>query len=227
MQLTIPITGIIFMISGKMMRSFFLVSLFLLNTAFASSSPVQDDIKLQKLLVPFTNMKHVKMAYHEKRFSMFLKQPREYQGTIEYIYPDLFIKQVLTPVRKKFVINQDQLTIHSYNSGDNNKQEQEHSVSLNDYPQFKQFQTLLSALLQGDASKLTQYYRYNIYSLSDNQVRLKLKSHLADTFTQEQQTSSEHIEIILQNNLIKKITLFGFGGEKSELIFYDPEINKE
>ena len=194
------------------------ISATLTATSYAETKP--DSIQLQQLLVPFSKIQFIKLPFHEKRFSLFLKQAMEYQGFIEYTQPDLFVKQLLSPNNKKFVIKEDQLTIYS-----NDLKTQ--VLSLDDYPQFKQFKALFSALLQGNASELTRYYRYDISELPEDKTLLTLKSLIVDPFTQENNSSSKRIEIIFEDHAIKKITIIGFGSERSEMTFDKALIKKE
>ena len=115
MRLSTHTTGITFMTSGKTMpdfKSLFLIFLWLISNAVYA----QDDDKLQQLLAPFAETQHLKLAYQEKRFSLFFKQPQVYHGYIEYLSPDTFIKQIQSPVRKKIFIVQNQLTLYTYDS---------------------------------------------------------------------------------------------------------------
>lgn len=207
------------MTSGRTMfsRIVLILSLLLL---LAANLPADDSLmmnkenQLQQLLLPYKNIKTIKLSYNEKRFSLFLKKPKEYKGVIEYTRPDIFIKQMLSPERKKYIINKQQLVIYNKDATQ--------TLSLDDYPQLKQIKALFSALLQGNASELTRYYQYSISSTTkapDNnrQYRLILKSAVADLFTQENPTMSQHIEIIFQDDAIKKIIMSGPGGEKTEI----------
>lgn len=233
MQPTILITGITFMTSGRIMCNhpsfqplfvfqllFVVLFLFLATVnVFAKDADIKNDRELQQLLAPFAVTPYIKLAYLEKRFSLFLKQPQEFRGSIEYTRPDQLIKQVLSPTKKRFVIQHNQLTIYTYESknGNDNKTESKQTVSLDDYPQFKQYRAIFTGLLEGNAAQITQHYRYEIYSMPDDQTGLMLKPQIADPFTQEQQNINKHIEIIFHHQLIKKITMTGFGGERSEL----------
>ncbi len=194
------------------------------NNVFANDAEKKNNRQLQPLLAPFLATSYIKLAYREKRFSLFLKQPQEHRGFIEYTRPDQLIKQELSPGKKKFVIQQNQLTIYTYDAKTGNDSKQ--TVFLEDYPQFKQFSALFTGLLQGDAARLTQYYRYEIYSMPDDQTGLLLKPHIADPFTREQQNINKHIEVIFHHQLIKKITITGYGGERSELYFDVQNINQ-
>lgn len=230
------------MTSGKIMPD--LKVLFFLFILLVSSSPyAQDDHKLQQLLAPFADTKHLKLSYQEKRYSFFFKQPQVYQGYIEYISPDTFIKQVQKPARKKFVIVNDQLTLYNYVSksvsksasksdskpiaiakASSSKMEQPDKkiVSLDEYPQFKQLKALFSGLFKGQAAELTRHYRYEINSLANEQTQLILKSHIADPFTQnnlQKNNIAQQIEVFFHNDRITKIIMTGLGGEKSELLF--------
>ena len=246
MPLTILTTGITFMISGRVMcsRIVLLLCLFILPGISAgdalkikdeshrpinlpavvlqTSSPANmtagkfmfDKSQLEKLLMPYKDIKKIKLSYNEKRYSMFLKKPKEYKGIIEYISPDTFSKEILSPERKKYIINQQQLVIYHKDS--------KYVLSLDDYPQLKQLKALFSGLLQADASELTRHYQYSISTLAENtdhhkQYLLTLKSSVSDPFTEQDQKISQHIEIIFKDDAIKKITMFGFGGEKTEM----------
>lgn len=189
-----------------------------------------NDDALQQLLAPFSNTQHIKIAYEEKRFSLFLKKARLYKGYIEYIAPDTFIKTVKSPDRKKIIIVQSQLTLYQYDSKSASETPIIKKVALNDYPQFKQFKALFSGLFKGQASALTPYYRYEIHSLEDKQTRLTLTSLVRDPFTQsEQQTSHKNqiIEIIFYNEHITNIIMTGLGGERSELSFGENLLEKQ
>ncbi|NOQ79408.1 MAG: hypothetical protein GQ546_08405, partial [Gammaproteobacteria bacterium] len=193
----------------------FFISITLTETSNAETKPDYSQLQhsqLQQLLAPFTEIQSIKLPFQEKRFSLFFKQAKEYRGFIKYTRPDLFVKQIFSPNNKKFVIEKNQLTIYS----DNLKTQ---DLSLDDYPQFKQFRALFSGLLKGEASELTRYYNYDISKLSENKIRLTLKSLIVDQFTQENNTSSQQIDIIFEDQLIKKITMIGFGGERSEMSF--------
>ncbi|NOQ80777.1 MAG: hypothetical protein GQ546_15410, partial [Gammaproteobacteria bacterium] len=200
----------------------FFISITLTETSNAETKPDYSQLQhsqLQQLLAPFSKIQSIKLPFQEKRFSLFLKQAKESHGFIEYTQPDLFIKQILSPASKKFIIKNEQLTIINNN-------EKTQVLSLDDYPQFKQFKALFSGLLQGKASELTRYYNYNITELSDNSIRLTLKSLIVDQFTQDNNTSSKQIDIIFEEQRIKKITMTGFAGERSEMSF-DKALIKE
>lgn len=210
------------MISGKIMNnqpcgfSFLPVMLFLLvmtANIFAGESN-----ELEELLSPYTNIQHIKLVYHEKRFSLFLKQAKLYQGYIEYTRPDQLTKHIEGPDSLTFVIKSNQLTIYRVDAKTN--QHSNTTMSLDDYPQLKQFRALFSGLLQGNAAQLTAYYHYEIDTMADNKTRLRLKSRISDPFTQSSEQPaniSRNIEIIFTGQTITTINMSGFGGEKSEL----------
>ncbi len=236
MQSTILTIGIIFMTFGKMMTNqlplinlsayshylsvllLLFISITVTETGYAEKNSQKNSVinskdnQLQQLLEPFTKIQSIKLPFHEKRFSLFLKQAVEYQGIIEYTQPDLLVKQILSPSNKKFIIEGNQLTIIN----DNIKTQE---LSLDDYPQFMQFKVLYSALLKGKASELTRYYRYDISKLEKNKFQLTLKSLITDQFTQNNNTRSQQIDIIFADQKIRKITITGFAGERSEIIF--------
>jgi len=240
MPLTILTTGIIFMTFGKMMTKqlttiklsasllLLFISVTLIESSTAETKPGHiylqhkqlQQSQLQQILAPFSKIQFIKLPFQEKRFSLFLKQAREYQGFIEYTQPDLFVKHIFIPNKKKFVIKEDQLTIYS----DNLKTQ---DLSLDDYPRFKQFKALFSALLQAKASELTRYYRYDISELTEDKTLLTLKPLIVDQFTQKNNSSSQQIEILFEDHAIKKITMIGFGGERSEMSFDKALIKKE
>jgi hypothetical protein len=181
-----------------------------------------NDQQLQKLLASHKQKQHIKLPYIEKRYSIFLKKPREFHGYIEYIKPDIFIKQIDSPMQKKFILKENQLIIHSFKSEKNKtKKTSENKVSLENYPQFKQLKALFSGLLKGDITQLNQYYHYELNFMSDSITHLELKNQMSNPFTQEQQNVHQNIKIIFVKQQIKKIIMTGFGGEKSELTF-DP-----
>lgn len=195
-----------------------LLALFFFQIAmysYASESQALQKVDLHELLKPFTNIQHIKLAYHEKRYSLFLKQAKRYNGYIEFTRPDQFIKQIEDPGRKKFIIQSDQLTIYSQNP--DSSQASTKVVSLDDYPQFKQFKALFSGLLSGNEEKLSQYYQYDVKPLPDEQVLLTLTPHIRDHFIEKQPNISRKITIIFAHQQIKNITMSGFGGEKSVL----------
>jgi hypothetical protein len=180
--------------------------------------------QLQQLLSPFSGTPHIKLAYQEKRFSLFFKTPRLYQGTIEYISPDTFIKSVQLPDRKKFVLKKNTLSIYDYSTQAEDGTEKVHEVSLDDYPQFKQLKALFLGLFQGDASLLLEYYQYKIYVLENNKTRLVLKSLVSDQFIQDKlaSQSKQQIDIIFHQQQIIKIIMASPGNERSELVFKTP-----
>lgn len=208
------------MTSGKMMsdyKAFFLLFLLLLSDVCAA----QDNLQLQQLLSPLAETKHIKLEYVEKRSSLFFKQPQLYQGYIEYISPDTFIKQIAVPNKKKMHIIGDQLTLYHY-SKDSSIAVKKQVISLNDYPQFKQLKALFMGIFQADISELTRYYHYTINSITDKKTQLRLKSINSDPFTQNKQQGtpfSQQVDIIINYEHITKITMRGLGGETSELIF--------
>ena len=208
---------------------------FSIGCLFLSNHSYADE--LETLLLPFTKIQSIIIPFHEKRNSIFLKRSKESSGLIEYSRPDKFVKEVFSPVWKKIIIEGEQLTLllrtsarTSARTSDANQSAQieKKIISLDDFPQFKQFQALFSGLLQGDAKKLTQYYRYEIKKISDNETQLILQSHAADNFIQEQQIVSQRIEIIFTDNNdkmlhIKRITKTGFGGERTLYTFSSPD----
>ena len=204
------------------------LAFFLLLVSFNTNA--HDDDALQQLLTPFSDTQHIKIAYEEKRFSLFLKEARLYKGYIEYIAPDTFIKTVNSPDRKKIVIVQNLLTLYQYDSKSPSEAPVKKEVALNDYPQFKQLKALFSGLFKGQASELTQYYRYEIHPLEDKKTRLTLTSLVSDPFTQsEQQTSQKNqiIDIFFHHEHITKIIMTGLGGERSELSFGENLLEKQ
>jgi len=238
MRCPIPIIGIIFMISGMIFpkRQALLIAtlsilcyLFIAQHCFADNSQDLQTSALKKLLEPFSSIQYVKLAYEEKRYSVFLKHPRQFSGYIAFTRPDQFIKQIETPNRKKLHIQSDRLNIYTdQQDGNQNSQKTtslqkaislQKTMSLDDYPQFRQLQTLFAGLLLGDAATLTQYYHYDIQSLPDEKVLLTLRTRSNDAFIDKQQSISGKITIIFQAGEIKTITMASFGGEKSELSF--------
>ncbi len=208
------------MMKERILKNTVFILYFLLLLPY--NSPAQNHEALEQLLAPFSKTQHIKIAYEEKRFSLFFKSARVYQGYIEYISPDTFIKYIEKPNRKKIIIKQEQLSLYQYHSQSPSEPSEKKEVSLNDYPQFKQLKALFSGLFKGQTSKLTQYYRYSIHPLTSEQTRLTLNSLISDAFTQSEQqrnNQSQTIEIIFQNEHIRKITMIGFGGERSELNF--------
>ncbi len=214
------------MIFGKILRVLDLKSFKQLVFLFLLLTPcfvyAQNEQALQKLLSPFSEIEHIKLTYKEKRFSLFFKYPRLYQGYIEYISPETFIKYIETPEKKKIVISQDKLILYNYDlesSGKAIKKE----VSLNNYPQFKQLRALFFGLFKGQSSELTHYFKYKITHLSDQQTLLELKSLINDPFTQEKQQkhTDKKIDVFFQDKHITKIIMTGLGGERSELYFTD------
>ncbi|WP_214660461.1 hypothetical protein [sulfur-oxidizing endosymbiont of Gigantopelta aegis] len=188
---------------------------------FSIPSQAQDHSQLQQLLSPFSGIPHIKLAYQEKRFSIFFKQPRLYQGTIEYISPDTLIKSVETPDRKKFVLQQNTLSIYEHNIEPDDTSDPINKVSLDDYPQLKQLKTLFIALFQGDTDQLVKFYQYKIHHLANNTTRLVLKSLLNNPLIDDipSSLSKQQIDIVFQHQRIIKILMKGLGGERSEVIF--------
>lgn len=189
---------------------------------------------LVNLLHPFTSIQSIRIPFKEKRFSTFLKLAREYEGTIEYNQPDQFIKTITHPDWNQFIIENEQLHILSRDSTSGSNKEQ--TVSLDDFPQFKQFSTLFSGLLQGNAAIISRYYTYKIiptdHSIGTHKnTRLVLQSRVVDVFIatsehdDQHSGSSQHIEILFSgenNSHIKQISITGVGGERSVLDFSDP-----
>jgi hypothetical protein len=181
---------------------------------------------LQQLLLPLSQQQGVQFSFEEKRFSLFFKQAKIYRGIIAYIQPNTFIKQLYYPDNKKFVISNNQLRIYSQSTQetnhisltDNHYYTNIQTLSLAEYPQFKQLNALFSALLQGNSQQLIQYYNYTIHSLSDTKIELLLSSKNEDAFLQEETPQVQNITIIFVATQIKKIIIQGLAGERSEMI---------
>lgn len=211
MLLAIPITGIIFMTSGKIMPrvSIFLLSFLLIYPTISLSDELSE---LEQLLAPFQTIKHIKLNYQEKRYSLFFKQPKFSQGTIEYIKPDHFIKSVETPIQQIFSLDANQMTMTRFD--EKTHQPIQKKFSLDDYPQFKQLKALFSGLFQGDTVSLTQFYNYNITHENAKKSLLTLNTKVTDAFIQ-QQNITQTIEVLFQQSQITSITMIGFGGERT------------
>ena len=202
-----------------MPRLFFLFYLSLLLLPIISQA--NDIKKLEALLFPFQNIQHIKLAYHEERYSIFLKQPKKSQGTLEYIKPDQFIKTVDGKPGQIFAIKAEQLLITR--SGPEQQIEQQ-TLSLNDYPQLKQYQALFSGLFQGSASLLVQNYDHKITEQGDR-IYLLLKSKVQNAFM-EQQNIQQTIEVVFQSSEITSISMTGTGQERS-IITIDKVIDND
>ncbi|MCW8929335.1 MAG: hypothetical protein OQL19_03740 [Gammaproteobacteria bacterium] len=201
------------------LRSMTFLSLLLF---FSNIISAQEITELQQLLSPFSETKHIKLSYEEKRFSAFFKEPQQYHGYIEYISPDTFIKQVDSPEKNKVVIIQDQLTFYAYDSKSSLEPPIKKQVSLDAYPQFKQLKALFSGLFKGTATELIKYYQFKITPITDGQTHLRLESLVKDPFIQDDQEKShtnQKFDIIIDNKKIIKINMAGLGGERSELLF--------
>ena len=202
-----------------MPRLFFLFycCLLLLPTISLAS----DIKKLEALLLPFQDIQHLKLAYHEERYSLFLKQPRMSHGTLEYINPDRFIKTVYGKPGQIFTIQAEQLLITRLGP---EQQTEQQELSLDDYPQLKQYQILFSGLFQGSASLLVQNYDYEITE-QDDRIHLILNSKVHNAFM-EQQNIQQNIEIVFQSAEITSISMTGMGQERS-IITIDKVIDNE
>jgi hypothetical protein len=207
-----------------MNKPFFLFSLFLclfnsliINSAYASDNNDHNHQRLKNLLAPFQRISHIKLAYEEKRSSIFFKHAEKYSGTIEFNTPDQFIKTIEFPVRQKFQIIDQQLSIYT-ERGDTGQPVMK-TIALDSYPQFKPVYLLFTGLLQGNIDYLNNLYRYQIETLAENKTRLILTPKITDRFTEQNQTINKIIEVIFSGDAITEINSAGFASERSELKF--------
>ena len=220
------ISGLYFLLSlirHKMLPLSYFMMAFIVSNAYAQQSPEA----LEKLLKPFQKINQIKLAYHEERSSLFLKKPKISKGYIEYSRPDRFIKTVepsqSSVAHQTFIIEANKLSIERINTTTAEKTVK--SLSLDEFPQFKQFKALFSGLLMGDASGLMQFYQYEIKAVDNERTELILKSHPNDAFIQEQQSISQKIIVLFDNETISSINMLGFGGERS-VLFVDKVIQR-
>jgi|GEM_PF-2914655 len=169
--------------------------------------------QLQQLLRPLSNIQSIKLGFHETRHSLFLKQAKQSTGVIEYIQPDTFIKEVFSPIQQKFIFKDNQLLIYK-------DKQLSRRLSLNDYPQIKQFKTLFIGLMQADGQQLSQHYQYNIKILGTDKTQLNLKAKNIDQFIETDiSITQQKIEILFVQQQIKRVSITTFSGEHSEMTF--------
>ncbi len=215
------------MISGKIRFEFkkqLIVSLALLF--YINSQACLANTELQNLLLPFKQITLVKFTYTETRKSVFFKKPLLSSGEIEFIRPDKIIKEVLKPSYKKFIINQETLTIiDTIKTNHKNEDIKKKQLKLTHYPKLKQFIDLLKALLSGDALFLQKHYDISISQLAPNKNDLKKTTHLSWKLILTPQIFPDNLEkqtiktiqIVGTQSHIKSIEINGFADEYSLL----------
>lgn len=190
------------------------------SVSLADTQKVNQDIDdLQQLLSSFSHSQYLKLSYKEQRTSLFFKQPQHYTGYIEYISPDTFIKHTETPEQQQIIIQDNQLKLYR---NINKATATIKTVSLDNYPKFKQIKALFSGLFQGNAKRLSQYFQYKIQNIAGNQQKLILTPLVTDAFINNNSLKNrihQQIDIIIHHKKIESISMTDFSGEKSELIF--------
>ncbi|MFK5984653.1 MAG: hypothetical protein QM479_04400 [Pseudomonadota bacterium] len=209
------------MTSGRMMLKHNRILLLLLYFPISLNPLIcSANTELEKLLFPFTKISSIHFSYTEIRTSFFFKKAQISSGEIQFIQPDIIIKQVLNPENIRYEINNNSLTIYQTKNSSNSKTGTQ--LNIEDYPQLKQFIDLLKALLSGDAQFLRENYKITIaHKESSNQAKgdweLKLVPINLNKNIELEQKHLQSISIRTLEQHIKSIKMLGYGGEISEL----------
>ncbi len=195
----------------KMLRILFTVlfPVFLIQPVFAFNND------LQKVLLPFNTISHIKFSYTEIRKSVFFKKEQNSHGQITYIKPDIIIKEVLNPQNKTYKIVNSVLTISSLNK--ESKKLKINKVNIENFPQLYQFVELVKSILSGDIKFIKSHYTFKVNEEEQmwTLTLFPLKSVDAENINQE---VLKKIKITGNHQQILAIKMLGFGGESTEII---------
>jgi len=186
-----------------------LILLFFIQPVFAFNNG------LQKVLLPFNTISHIKFSYTEIRKSVFFKKEQYSHGQITYKKPDIIIKEVLNPQNKTYKIVNKILTISSLDK--ESKKLKINKVNIENFPQLYQFVELVKSILSGDIKFIKSHYTFKLNE--EEQIwtltLFPIKSFDAENIEQE---VLKKIKITANHKQLLAIKMLGFGGESTEII---------
>jgi len=151
------ITGLTFMISGKIMPEprtvLFLLLLCLTQNANA-------DFSLDALMAQFSKTTYGNAQFREEKQMAVLETPLILEGTLSYRAPDYLRKEVQQPEHSLFEITGDLLRIET--------ETEQQTLSLDTHPLIRAFAESYRATLSGDGVMLRQYFETELTGTLDN-----------------------------------------------------------
>ena len=170
---------------------------------------------LQKVLLPFNTISHIKFSYTEIRKSVFFKKEQYSNGIITYKKPDIIIKEVLKPQNKTYKIVNNVLTVSALDR--KSKKLKTNKININNFPQLYQFVNLVKSILSGDIKFIQSHYTFK---LDEKELMWTLTLFPIKNFDAEniEQELLKKIKITANHEQLLTIKMLGFGGESSEII---------
>lgn len=166
------------MISGKkpkLPNRRFFACRFLLALAFiiplSAMAESGDDWSFEILMARFASVDSVDACFTETKNDPLLKEPMQISGKLKFVAPSLLIKEIINPVKEKFIIDADQIIIER--SGKSGRR----SIPLLADPRLAAFVESFRATLAGDGETLKKHYNIILRGDMDRwELRLSPKS---------------------------------------------------
>ncbi len=162
MQKRLPLTGSIFMTSGKGIKScLFSLLLFIYIPGYALAGEFEN---LEGLMKGMASVRQSMVQYREEKQMALLDEPLLSEGTLEYQAPDILIRTVDKPAAR-YVIDTDRVIIE--------KSGKTQIRNINQLPLLKGFFESFRAILAGDQDSLQNFYNVT-FSNTGEQWRIHL-----------------------------------------------------
>jgi outer membrane lipoprotein-sorting protein len=142
------------------MRTALMVSLSLCLTTLA---PAQEPAPLAQLLAPFAEIRESTARFTEVRKSATLEAPLTYRGILSYTAPDRLVRETESPIRERYLVEGDKLTLEFNRNGQRSVRE----LKLSDIPGLHGFLGALRAVLAGDATALERLFTVRVSGAPD------------------------------------------------------------
>jgi len=166
---------------------------------------VSADWGLPQLMQELSEVKSASAQFTERKTMHVLTAPLVTSGTLAYTAPDRMQKTTLVPVRERFVLDRDEVTIVS---GPDN---QVHRFSLSESPQIAGLVEGIRATLAGDLPTLQRFYIVELRGApADWQLLLRPRGASLARFI-------EWIRIRGSQDRIEAIATKGSNGDDSEM----------
>jgi outer membrane lipoprotein-sorting protein len=147
-----------------------MLALLLMLGAAAGRAQAADSISFDRVLQDLAAVRSVDVPFTETRHIAILTEPLVLHGTLVYRRPDFLEKSVTSPIRQRFTLNGDRVTLVD-------AQGQKRSISLDMAPAVSSIVGAYRALLRGDRKALEFNYWTKFSAQQDHwQLQLEPKS---------------------------------------------------
>jgi outer membrane lipoprotein-sorting protein len=140
------------------MRAALLLMLCFAAFAHAQEPAPSTAAPLTQLLAPFAEIRESTVRFTEVRKSATLEAPLTYRGVLSYTAPDRLVRENQSPIRERYLVEGDKLTLELNFNGQRSVRE----LKLSDIPGLHGFLGALRAVLAGDVTTLERLFRVRL-----------------------------------------------------------------